>query len=103
MRLDVEDLIKQRPAKLESRRVRNEALYGQFLAVTLTGDTIDVVRRITEAVVLPFRRTGSTVPDVTSGIQEKIRRRMRKVVLFPSAWCPQRDSNPCRRLERAVS
>jgi hypothetical protein len=25
--------------------------------ITLTGDTIDVVRRITEAVVLPFRRT----------------------------------------------
>ena len=27
--------------------------------ITLTGDTIDVVRRITEAVVLPFRRTGT--------------------------------------------
>jgi hypothetical protein len=27
--------------------------------ITLTGDTIDIVRRITEAVVLPFRRTST--------------------------------------------
>lgn len=58
--------------------------------VTLTGDTIDTVSRTTEAVVLPFRPRTAPVAAIAPGPHG-------------SAWCPQRDSNPCRRLERAVS
>jgi site-specific DNA recombinase len=43
-----------------------------------------------EAVVLPFRpRAAQPAADAPNP--------------HGSAWCPQRDSNPCRRLERAVS
>jgi site-specific DNA recombinase len=58
--------------------------------VTLTGDTIDTVSRTTQAVVLPFRpRAAQPAADAPNP--------------HGSAWCPQRDSNPCRRLERAMS
>jgi site-specific DNA recombinase len=63
--------------------------------ITLTGDTIDTVSRTAQHAVLPFRppaaaQTAATVPESHSDPHG-------------SAWCPQRDSNPCRRLERAVS
>jgi hypothetical protein len=60
------------------------------IRVTLTGDTIDTVSRTAERVVVPFRprvaQLAANAPDPHG-----------------FAWCPQRDSNPCRRLERAVS
>lgn len=57
--------------------------------ITLTGDAIDTVSRTTAAVAPPFRPRAAQPADEPNP--------------RGSAWCPQRDSNPCRRLERAVS
>ena len=65
-------------------------LHQVRIRVTLTGDTIDTVSRTTERVVVPFRPRTAQLATVAPDPHG-------------SAWCPQRDSNPCRRLERAVS
>jgi hypothetical protein len=82
------------PARLRPEALRPEMTYDHEhhqvrTRVTLTGDTIATVSRTAESVALFASVT--TQSSATTAIPQG------------SARCPQRDSNPCRRLERAVS
>jgi site-specific DNA recombinase len=72
--------------------------------ITLTGDTIDVVRQIAEAAILPFRRPGtSNAPNGQhAGESGPAARQSVDGGLFPSASRPQQDSNLRTRLRRPL-
>ncbi len=67
--------------------------------VTLTGETIPATARVGVDAVKAMQ----DVPRQINREEAVMPVQISEGIMHGSAWCPQRDSNPCYRLERATS